>query len=95
MYKLNFLPHNSGMTTTQNKQNQSKSKKNNAMRKIGQGLKETFMEMSESLAGWIDDTGNQFTKKKKQSGTKNCGTAGHKTCNNTVEKPKPEPGIKK
>ena len=81
------------MTTTQ-KQNQSQSKKNSAMRKIGQGLKETFMEMSESLASWIDDTSNQFTKKKKQSGTK-CGSAGQKNCNHTVEKPKPEPGIEK
>ncbi len=71
------------------------------MKKIGQGLKETFMEMSESLAGWIDDTGNQFTKKKKsQCQGQNCQnkTAGNQTApknNSTVEKPKPEPGIEK
>lgn len=86
------------MTTTQNKQ----SKKNSAMKKIGQGLKETFMEMSESLAGWIDDTGDQFTKKKRQNcqGSQKTGCAKGNTqsqnqSRTTVEKPKPEPGLER
>lgn len=48
-------------TTTQT---QSKKKKNNAMKKIGKSIKDTFVEMSSSLAGWIDDVGEQFNGKK-------------------------------
>ena len=39
------------------------------MKKLGKTKKETFVEMSSSLAGWIDDTGNQFTGKKKRRTT--------------------------
>lgn len=64
------------------------------MKKIGQGMKDLFIEMSESLAGWIDDTGEQFSKKKKQQSQ--CSPKNGqctKTC--AAEKPKPEPGLKK
>ena len=43
---------------------QQKKKSNNAMKKIGKTIKDTFIEMSSSLAGWIDDTSTQFTAKK-------------------------------
>ena len=43
---------------------QKKQKKSNAMQKIGKTIKDTFIEMSSSLAGWIEDTGNQFSGKK-------------------------------
>ena len=46
-----------------------KKTKNSAMKKIGQGIKETFIEMSESLAGWIDDTSTQFSGKSKKNNT--------------------------
>ncbi|MCQ2382098.1 MAG: hypothetical protein MJ054_02225 [Clostridia bacterium] len=41
-----------------------KTKKNNPMKKLGKSIKDTFIEMSNSLAGWIDDTGKQFSGKK-------------------------------
>ncbi len=41
-----------------------KQKKSNPMQKIGQTIKDTFMEMSTSLAGWIDDTSDQLSGKK-------------------------------
>ena len=41
-----------------------KAKKTNPMQKIGKSIKDTFIEMSNSLAGWIDDTGDQFSGKK-------------------------------
>lgn len=63
------------------------------MKKIGQGMKDLFIEMSESLAGWIDDTGEQFSKKKKQQ--KQCSQKSGQCTNNCAEKPKPEPGMKK
>ena len=44
-----------------------KKTNNNAMKKIGQGIKETFIEMSESLAGWIDDASTQFSGKSKKT----------------------------
>ena len=46
-----------------------KNKKGTAMQKLGKSIKDTFIEMSTSLAGWIDDTGNQFAGKKKSSKT--------------------------
>lgn len=46
-----------------------KSKKQNPMKKIGKGIKDTFIEMSSSLAGWIDDTGTQFMGKKNKNKT--------------------------
>ncbi|MBS7401300.1 MAG: hypothetical protein KIG16_02165 [Eubacteriales bacterium] len=38
-------------------------RKSNPMQKVGQTIKDTFMEMSTSLAGWIDDTSDQFSAK--------------------------------
>jgi len=42
-----------------------KNKKGSVMKKIGKSIKDTFIEMSSSLAGWIDDTGTQFSGKNK------------------------------
>jgi len=52
------------MTNKQTNATQQKQKKANPMKKIGKSIKNTFIEMSSSLAGWIDDTGNQFAGKK-------------------------------
>lgn len=70
MYILTLLTHTNCM---ENMTKQSK-KKTNPMKKIGKGIKDTFIEMSSSLAGWIDDTGNQFSSKK-SSAKKNQKTA--------------------
>lgn len=43
-----------------------KTKQTNPMQKIGKSIKNTFIEMSSSLAGWIDDTGTRFSGKKQQ-----------------------------
>ncbi len=59
-------------TTTTNK-----NKKNNPMKIIGKTIKDTFIEMSSSLAGWIDDTGMQFSGKKKKNNSTN---SNNKTC---------------
>ena len=65
----------------QNKVNSTKrNKKSNPMKKIGKTIKDTFIEMSSSLAGWIDDTGAHFSGKKKKSTTnKNSATASKTT----------------
>ena len=55
------------METTQSKTSTKKSSKSNPMKKIGKSIKDTFIEMSTSLAGWIDDTGAQFSGKKPKS----------------------------
>ena len=51
-----------------------KNKKGSAIKKIGKSIKDTFIEMSSSLAGWIDDTGNQFAGKKKVTKTNSSNT---------------------
>ena len=63
-----------------------KNKKGSAIKKIGKSIKDTFIEMSSSLAGWIDDTGNQFAGKKKvtkstksNSNNKTSSTVQHKS----------------
>lgn len=50
---------------------QQKKKRNNTMKKIGKTIKDTFVEMSSSLAGWIDDTSTQFSAKKTPKPPKN------------------------
>ena len=50
---------------------QQKKKKANPMQKIGKSIKDTFIEMSSSLAGWIDDTSEQLSGKKKTPKTSN------------------------
>lgn len=56
-----------------------KTKKNNPMKKIGKTIKNTFIEMSSSLAGWIDDTGTQFSGKKKNNANKVNNSSATKT----------------
>ncbi len=51
------------MENTKTTVKQKKQKKANPMEKIGKSIKDTFVEMSSSLAGWIDDTGAQFSGK--------------------------------
>lgn len=46
-----------------------KRKQTNPMQKIGKSIKNTFIEMSSSLAGWIDDTGARFAGKKQPKQT--------------------------
>lgn len=60
-----------------------KQKKSNPMKKIGQGIKDTFMEMSSSLAGWIDDTGNQFMGKNTKEKSHKNTTTNSKTSSGT------------
>ena len=60
-----IMENNSKTTTAK------KAKKQSAMKKLGKSIKDTFIEMSASLAGWIDDTGNQFAGKKKSNNTAN------------------------
>ena len=69
------MENNSKTTTSK------KSKKQSAMKKIGKSIKDTFIEMSSSLAGWIDDTGNQFAGKKtsNKSTKKSSSTTQHKS----------------
>lgn len=44
--------------------NNKKKKQAHPMKKIGKSIKDTFIEMSSSLAGWIEDTGDQLMGKK-------------------------------
>ena len=76
------MQNNNKTTTTK------KSKKGSAMQKIGKSIKDTFIEMSSSLAGWIDDAGTQFAgKKKSQSAAKKTtSTASHKTSSTQTNK---------
>lgn len=68
------------METNKTKTTGQKTKKSNAMKKIGKSIKDTFIEMSNSLAGWIDDTGAQFTgKKPANKSTKNTSSTQQKT----------------
>ncbi len=53
---------------------QQKKKKANLMQKIGKSIKDTFIEMSSSLAGWIDDTSEQLSGKKKTPKTPKCSS---------------------
>ena len=74
MYILIQPTHNKVMenhkkTTTAKTTTAKKTKKENAMKKIGKGIKEAFIEMSSSLAGWIEDTGTQFSRKKRTKKT--------------------------
>ncbi|MCM1403917.1 MAG: hypothetical protein NC133_00185 [Prevotella sp.] len=62
---------------------QKKQKKSNPMKKIGASIKNTFIEMSNSLAGWIDDTGAQFTGQKiNRQNQKNNSTTQQKATSN-------------
>lgn len=71
------------METNKTKTTGQKQKKSNAMKKIGKTIKDTFVEMSSSLAGWIDDTGAQFTgKKSSKTSTKTASTTQQKTTSN-------------
>lgn len=56
--------HNKDMENHYTTGTQQKKKNNHAMKKIGKTIKDTFIEMSSSLAGWIDDTSTQFSAKK-------------------------------
>ncbi len=67
MYILLQTPHNKVMENTTTIK--TKQKKNNPMKKLGKTIQKTFIEMSSSLAGWIDDTGNQFSGKKQPKNT--------------------------
>lgn len=79
MYILTPATHNKSMEN--NKTNAAKkNKKNSAFKKIGKSIKDAFIEMSSSLAGWIDDAGNQFSGKKKSQ------TPAKKTSNSTQHK---------
>ena len=79
------------MQNTNKTSTAKKSKKRSTMQKIGKSIKDTFIEMSSSLAGWIDDAGNQFAGKKKKSSStakKTSGTTQNKssTSNETLTK---------
>ncbi len=56
-------------TKKSNSSVKSKKKSNaeldTAMSKMGKAVKDTFIEMSDSLAGWIDDVSTNFTGNKK------------------------------
>ena len=68
------------MENKQTKTAQQKHKKANAMQKLGKSIKNTFIEMSSSLAGWIDDTGAQFSgQKSKKKTAKSSGATFAKT----------------
>ncbi len=73
--------HNKGMEN--NKTTVKQKNKQNPMQKIGKSIKDTFIEMSNSLAGWIDDTGAQFTGKKQP---KNTSVSGAKFVSQTPKK---------
>lgn len=72
-------------THTRNMENHNKtnatkkSKKGNAMQKIGKSIKNTFIEMSTSLAGWIDDAGTHFAGKKANKTAKKSSTTQQKS----------------
>ncbi len=63
---LTHPTHTKSMEKSSSTKTTKKNKKGNAMKKLGKTIKDTFVEMSSSLAGWIDDTGNQFMGKKKR-----------------------------
>ena len=72
------------MENKQTKATQPKKKNTNAMQKLGKSIKNTFIEMSSSLAGWIDDTGAQFSGKKSKPKTpKSSGATFVKTTSST------------
>ena len=56
--------HTKSMENNKTNATQQKKKNVNAMKKLGKSIKDTFIEMSSSLAGWIDDTGAKFSGKK-------------------------------
>lgn len=58
------MVHTNDMENSKTNATQQKKKNVNAMKKLGKSIKNTFIEMSSSLAGWIDDTGAQFRGKK-------------------------------
>lgn len=82
MYILTQTSNNKVMEKTTSTINQ-KQKKSNPMQKIGKSIKNTFMEMSTSLAGWIDDTSDQFSGKKTP---KNTSVSGAKFVSETSKK---------
>ena len=65
-YNLPPSVHTNNMENSKITTKQQNRKKGNAMQKIGKSIKDTFIEMSSSLAGWIDDTGARFSGKKQQ-----------------------------
>lgn len=66
---LTHPTHTKSMEKSSSTKTTKKAKKGSAMKKLGKTIKDTFVEMSSSLAGWIDDTGNQFMGKKKRRTT--------------------------
>lgn len=54
-------------------------KKQNAMKKVGKTIKDTFMEMSQSLAGWIDDASTHLSKQYRRSTQSTTNNAASKT----------------
>ena len=64
VYILTPATHTNCMENSKSTIKSKTSKKTNPVKKIGKSIKETFIEMSNSLAGWIDDTGTQFSSKK-------------------------------
>ena len=62
VYILPQIPHNKVME--KNTTTKTKAKHRNPMQKLGTSIKNTFIEMSSSLAGWIDDTGMQLSGQK-------------------------------
>lgn len=81
MYILSQVTHNKVMEKTTTVKEKSKSI--NPMQKIGNKIKNTFMEMSTSLAGWIDDTSDQFSGKKPP---KNTSVSGAKFVSQSTKK---------
>ncbi len=79
------MTHNNDMENKTNATHQ-KQKRSNPMKKIGKSIKDTFIEMSSSLAGWIDDTGTQFSSKKTKSSHKNSKMTFDKNTSNSTEK---------
>ena len=70
----------------ENKTNATQNKKATAMQKIGKSIKDTFIEMSSSLAGWIDDAGTQFSGKKSKRSAKNSSSTQAKFVSQTSSK---------
>ena len=85
MYILTHSTHNKSMEKSKILVKQ-KPKKNNAMQKIGKSIKDTFIEMSSSLAGWIDDTSNQFSGSGKKPEKKNASTTQAKFVSHSPKK---------
>ena len=67
MYILILTVHTKDMeTNSKTTASRTTKKKENPMKKVTKSIKDAFIEMSSSLAGWIDDTSTQFSRKKKK-----------------------------